>query len=265
MANSAWQIGKSKGFKLFQICFLVFVFFPALASAMNLYKTYSSTKNPNYTFKYLDDSADGITDAENCARQSLNMVIKCTVDGNVSFFGGVSYTSHYYWKGRIVDNELDQVAEQIYLNGQAMQVEQAKSKQRNDYILLGVGILVLMSVIGFICYGCSVAVVFSSVLDLLLIVGIPILGGVIVFLGKIFSDNGHMYGVDFSNHSMQVFLLVWFSLWIIWNAIQSFRYNNVFLALFVLASRITTPIFIVIIWSWVTSAIDRFLNHGCKK
>jgi len=232
---------------------------------MNIYKTYISTKNSNYAFQYLDDSDDGITDADYCAKQSMNLVIRCTVGGTTNFFGGASYVSHYFWQGRIVDDELDQVAEQIYLSNQARHVAQAQSDQKTAHIVLWLGILIVLGIIGFICAAIGPVVVFSSVSDLVLNVGIPILGGIIVLIGSFCSENGHLYGIDFGKDNIQIFLLIWFSVWVIWNAIQAFRHNNPFLALLALASRITTPIFILIIWSWITSAIDRFSNHGFKR
>jgi len=109
--NSTYQIRESKGLKIFSLCFWVLVLFPTLAFAMNLYKTYSSTKNPNYTFQYLDSTVDGISDAKYCMERSLSpQVIKCDVDG-VSGFFGTSYTTHYYWQGRVVDRVHDRSCE----------------------------------------------------------------------------------------------------------------------------------------------------------
>lgn len=168
-----------------------------------------------------------------------------------------------------MDKELDQVAEQIakqiYLSNQSEQVGQAKAQHNDALIILWIGILVLMGIVGFICSAFGAVVVFSSILDLVLNIGFLILGGIIAAVWAFCSENGHLYGINFSSHDFQIFLLIWLSVWVIWNAIQAFRHNNPFLALLALASRITTPVFIILIWSWIASAIDRFSSHGCKR
>ena len=263
--NLVWLAGASNGLKVFQLCFLALVLFPTVALAMNYYETYRSTKNPSHSFQY-DDCTKGmqiaVYDVGTCIQWSLErqgQVIRCAVNS------GREGAPHFYFQGRVVDNLLDQVAEEISLNRQKMQAETVKNDQRFINILLAAGILLLIGLVGFICACFGSVVVFSSILDLVLYVGIPILGGIIVLIGDLCSENGHMYGIYFSYHDIQVFLLIWFSLWIAWNAVQSFRHNNVFLALLALTSRITAPIFILFFWSWVASAFDRFSNHGCKR
>jgi len=251
-------------FKVLLPFFLVWGVFPALAFA-SLEKSDRASKYENYTQVASVESLDA------CVRLSVERplaIIKCGVNSETpSFFR--SSAQHFYWRGKVVDKELDQVAEQIseqiYLSNQTRHVEQAQSDQKTAHVVLWLGILIVLGIIGFICAAFGSVVVFSSVSDLVLNVGIPILGGIIVLIGSFCSENGHLYGIDFGKHNSQIFLLIWFLVWVIWNAIQAFRHNNPFLALLALASRITTPIFILIIWSWITSAIDRFSNHGCKR
>ena len=259
-----WPEGGLMRFKVLLPFFLVLVLFPALAFA-SPEKSDRASKHEDYTQVASVDSLDA------CVRLSAERplaIIKCGVSSETPSFFRSSSAQHFYWRGKVVDNELDhvaeQISEQIFLNAQAAETKQIKSNQAFINGLLIVGILAIFSIVGFICWGSGVVVVFSSIPDLLLNVGIPILGGIIVFIGSLCSENGHLYGINFSYSDIKIFLLIWFSLWIFWNAVQAFRHNNVFLALLVLVSRITTPVFIVIIWSWVASAIDRFSNHGFK-
>ncbi|MFA5159526.1 MAG: hypothetical protein WC484_03360 [Candidatus Omnitrophota bacterium] len=263
--NLLGQVSKSKNLKIFRLYFWALVLFPTLAFAMNYYETYRSKQNPNYFFQY-EDCTKGmqiaVYEVETCIQWSLErqgQVIRCAVNS------GREGAPHFYFQGRVVDDQLDQVAEQISLNRQKTQAESVKNDQRFINILLAAGILLLVGLVGFICACFGSVVVFSSILDLVLYVGIPILGGIIVLIGDLCSENGHMYGINFSYQDIQVFLLIWFSLWIIWNAVQSFRHNNAFLALLALISRITAPVFILFFWSRVTSAFDRFSNHCHKK
>ena len=255
------RIGEFKNLQTLSLCALILMLFPTMV--------FASSKKFDHTFKYEDYTQGTYVDnLDTCVKWSLEkpeIIIKCGINSEPPGIWGVHQAPHYYWRGKMVDNDLDKVSEQIFLNEQAAETKQIKSNQAFISGLLIISIIVIISVVGFICWGLGVVVVFFSIPDLLLNVGIPILGGIIVFVGNLCSENGHLYGINFSYHDIQVFLLIWFSLWFIWNAVQAFRHNNVFLALLALVSRITTPVFIVIIWSWVASAIDRFVNHGCKK
>jgi len=254
-----------KSLQTVSLCLLILMLFPVVGFAF-AEGSDRAVKYENYTQVASVDNLDA------CVRLSLERplaIIKCGANSETPSFFRSSSAQHFYWRGEIVDNELDQVAEQItkqiYLSNQSEQVEQAKSQKKDALIILWIGILILMGIVGFICSAFGNVVVFSSILDLVINIGFLILGGIIAAVWGFCSENGHLYGINFSSHDFQVFLLIWLSLWFIWNAIQAFRHNNPFLALLALASRITTPVFIILIWSWITSAIDRFSSHGCKR
>jgi len=264
--NLARGMGEAQNLKIFQLCFWILILFPTLVFAMNNYKTYTSRTNPNYSFQYLDEFQEGFVDtAENCTQMSIttNNVVFCTAGATTNFFGKITYNNHFYYQGRIVDNQLDQLAEQFFLANQKYQQKDKQQRHRGVQIILIVTTLLVLGIAGYICCAYGVIAVFSGGWDLAITALFPFLGAVVgYFILFLMSVEGEK--TSLSNAEALNFILIWLGSWFIYNVIQSFRINikNPLAAILALISRITTPVFIFIIWRWISSVIDRFGAHG---